>query len=327
MTNEPFLLIPAEKNYLWGGHRLATEFNKPFGSRIVAESWECSTHPDGLSVIASGPYKGHTLKEYLQKNPSALGDKYQGLTDLPILVKFIDAHQDLSVQVHPDNEYAAIHENGQKGKQEVWCFLDAEEGASAIYGLNHDSDREEIEQLLAQSKIENALQRISVHPGDVFYIKPGTIHALGQGSLVLEVQDNSNVTYRMFDYNRFDANGKPRSLHLDKALDVLNYNHAPSPRQPIRVFRHCCGYYRETLARCESFQLDLCELKTDAEGAFFPIETNDYSFLVAVCLCGQIKFQGRDGPILLRKGQSLFVPAHCRSMKLDGVGQLALIQA
>ena len=309
MIDGPFLLIPAEKNYLWGGRRLAKEFNKPFGTRIVAESWECSTHPDGLSIIGSGPYKGRTLKEYLQENPSALGLKCKGMNDLPILVKLIDANQDLSIQVHPNDEFASIHENGQRGKQEVWYFLDAEAGTSAFFGLNHNSDREEIARLLEQSKIEDALQRIPIHAGDVFFIKPGTVHALGKGGLILEVQDNSNVTYRVYDYDRVDFNGNPRRLDVEKALSVMNYNRAPLPRQPIRIFRHFRDYYQETLARCDSFQIDLLRMGIRGTQSKVAFCVDDYSFEVLLCLDGETCIGWNNGRVNLKKGQTLFVPA------------------
>ena len=216
--NAPLLLRPSGKDYLWGGNRLNDEFEKQMRISPLAETWECSTHPDGPSYVVGGEYDGMELAEVLRRHPEYLGLRHQGESTLPILIKFIDAKQDLSVQVHPTDEYAKEHENGQSGKTEMWYVLDAGREASLVYGLNQRCTKEEIRQSIAEGTVMQHLQRVPIHKDDVFFIQAGTIHAIGAGALVAEIQENSNLTYRLYDYDRVGKDGKKRELHIDKAL-------------------------------------------------------------------------------------------------------------
>lgn len=181
---EPLLLKPVGKDYLWGGNRLKSEYGKNITLTPLVESWECSVHPDGLSVIATGSKRCLTLKEVLDEYPEYLGSKANGI--MPILAKFIDAEQNLSVQVHPDDEYALAHE-GDNGKTEMWYVLDALPGASLIYGFAHDVTKEQLQTSLEQGDIRKHLQKIPIHKGDVFYIPAGLVHAIGAGALIVEI--------------------------------------------------------------------------------------------------------------------------------------------
>ena len=214
---EPFLLQPAGKDYLWGGNRLHTLFGKQLPLHPLAETWECSTHPDGCSIVASGIDKGKTLAEVLQQHPEFLGTKTSATGDLPVLIKLIDAAKDLSVQVHPDDAYAQQYEHEPNGKTEMWYILEAEPGASLIYGFSKPMQPEQLDTCLKENTILSYLQKIPVKKGDVFLIPAGTVHAIGAGIVLAEIQQRSNLTYRLYDYNRTDATGKKRPLHVEKA--------------------------------------------------------------------------------------------------------------
>lgn len=205
--NLPLLLRPSGKDYLWGGRRLKDEFEKELDLEALAETWECSTHPDGPSYVSGGVFDGMKLADVLQLHPEYLGERHKGETALPILIKLIDAKQDLSVQVHPNDAYAREFEGGQLGKDEMWYVLDAGKGASLVYGLNQDCTKEQLSQALAEGTVMRYLQKVPIHKDDLFFIRAGTIHAIGAGALVAEIQESSNLTYRLYDYDRL-----PRSL-------------------------------------------------------------------------------------------------------------------
>ena len=204
-------LIPSGKDYLWGGTRLKVEYGKKIDMVPLAESWECSVHPDGPCYVANGKFKGKKLKEVLYEHPEYIGTKAHG--EFPILAKFIDAKADLSVQVHPDDEYALRYE-GQNGKTEMWYIIDADEGASLIYGFKHKVSKEILERAIEKGELDKHLQKAEVHKGDLFFVPAGTVHGIGKGILLAEVQESSNVTYRVYDYDRVDKNGKKRLVYI-----------------------------------------------------------------------------------------------------------------
>lgn len=236
--NMPLLLRPSGKDYLWGGSRLNDEFEKGINLSPVAETWECSMHPDGPSYVVGGEFAGMKLAEVLRNHPEYLGERHRGMTELPILIKFIDAKKDLSVQVHPTDEYAREHEKGQLGKTEMWYVLDAGRDAKLVYGLKRDSSEAEMRKAIVNGTLMNYLQQVPVRKDDLFFIEAGTIHAIGAGTLVAEIQENSNLTYRLYDYDRTGKDGKKRELHIDKALKVANLKSSTEPRQPLRVLRY-----------------------------------------------------------------------------------------
>lgn len=192
--NRPLLLRPVGKDYLWGGSRLNDDFEKNIPLAPLAETWECSTHPDGQSSVSGGDFDGKTLAEVLKIHPEYLGLRHRGEKELPLLIKFIDAKQDLSVQVHPTDDYARLHENGQLGKTEMWYVLDAKPGTSLIYGLRQDCTGEVLRRAIEAGDVMKYLQKVPIHRDDLFFIPPGTIHAIGAGALVAEIQESSNLT-------------------------------------------------------------------------------------------------------------------------------------
>ncbi len=213
-------LRPPVKDYIWGGTRLREEFGKESGGERLAESWELSCNEDGLSVIDGGEYDGVYLSEYIAKHPEAMGENCRKYSDFPILIKLIDAKEDLSVQVHPDDDYA-LKNDGKHGKNEMWYVLDCEADSHIIYGFRESITKEEFRRAVRDNTLMEKLNYVPVKKGDVFMINAGTVHSIGKGCLMAEIQQNSNVTYRVYDYERRDGDGNLRELHIDKALDVM----------------------------------------------------------------------------------------------------------
>ena len=262
---KPFLLRPVGKDYLWGGNRLNDDFSKGINMEPLAETWECSTHPDGTNIVASGEFAGMLLTEVLKSNPEFIGTHPRTKDGIPILIKFIDAKKDLSVQVHPDDRYAEVHENGQLGKTEMWYVLDAAKDARLFWGLHHEMNQVSIKKSIREGTFERYLQKISVKPGDVFYVEAGTIHAIGAGILIAEIQESSNLTYRLYDYDRVDKDGKKRKLHIEKALAVANLSGVKEPVQPMRVLNYKPGWASELLCRCKNFQVERVLINTERQ--------------------------------------------------------------
>lgn len=212
------------QEYIWGGSKIHELLHKDTGTLPrVAESWEVSTHPAGKSIVENGAFRGKTLNEYFDQIGWRTAGRYAARNhQLPILIKYIDAKENLSIQVHPNDKYARKHE-GDNGKNEMWFVLAADEGAFIYLGFSRDVTKEEVRRRVADNTLEEVLNRVEVKPNEAFYIPAGTVHAIGAGCLICEVQQTSNVTYRIYDYGRTDENGKPRELHVKKALDVLDY--------------------------------------------------------------------------------------------------------
>lgn len=319
---DPFLLKPAVKNYLWGGRRLKDEFLKETEIFPLAETWECSAHSNGSSIVASGRFAGMTLAKVLQKHPNLLGIHARTTEELPILLKLIDAKQDLSIQVHPDDTYAATYEDGQLGKSEMWYILDAEPGAELIYGLRHNMDKHSLHQSIIKGTIEKYVQKIPVQKDDVFYVKAGIIHAIGAGVLLAEIQENSDLTYRLYDYGRVGQDGKARELHVKKALDVADLHRQEAPTQSLRVLRYRQGYASELLCRCKYFEVHRLLMNTERCHALVRYQTDKLSFRVLLCIqgCGTLMTEnGSD--LLFFKGDCIFFPADSAEARLHGKAQ------
>lgn len=324
--NKPFLLKPIGKDYLWGGCRLNRDFAKNISMEPLAETWECSTHPDGISVVASGKHKGENLREVLASHPEYYGKYPLANGELPILVKLIDAKQNLSVQVHPDDAYACQYENGSRGKTEMWYVLDAEPGSQLIYGFSHDMNPDSLRRNLKTDTIEKYLQKITVEKDDVFFIEAGTVHALGAGALVAEIQENSNITYRLYDYNRRDKNGALRQLHIDKAMAVMNYKSSAVPRQPLRVLRYRLGFASELLCRCRYFQVERLLVNTIPHQKKVIYPAVEDSFQVLLCIDGKgMLYYASDEFVPFQKGDCIFVPAGSIDLEIEGKAQILKI--
>lgn len=322
----PFLLQPACKEALWGGQKLKEHFGKQADLDNVAESWECSTHPEGPSTITTGEHKGMLLTEVLRKHPEYLGTHPRSKGELPILVKFIDARQKLSVQVHPDDEYAKLYERGQLGKTEMWYVLEADKDAELIYGFYSDMDSVAVRQSVKDGTIERYLQKVKVRQDDVFYIPAGTVHGIGAGNLIVEVQESSNLTYRLYDYDRIDKAGQKRKLHIEKALAVADLKGQQPPRQPLRVLRYIPGCATEFLCRCKYFQVERVLLNTEGKKKLAGLYTGSNSFQALLCIDGAGQLVMSDGEKLTyTKGSCIFIPANAGNLQLCGKTQFLKI--
>ena len=299
-------LKPACKDYVWGGQRLKNEYNVEYDGEILAEAWKLSCHPDGPSVIAEGPYAGRTLKEFIDENGmEVLGTHCRRFREFPILTKFIDAKDNLSIQVHPSNGYALQNE-GQYGKTEMWYVLDAEPGAYLYYGFRQEISKEEFAERIRTNTLLEVLNPVEVHKGDTLFIESGTLHAIGKGILIAEIQQNSNVTYRVYDYGRVGKDGRKRDLHIEKALAVTN-------RVPI-VQR---GENYPHIADCDYFTVD----KLDLDGRLtyrMQGTVSEESFLSVLILDGEGRIRSGGETVSYRKGDSMFLPAGSGDYSIEG---------
>lgn len=313
-------LKPAFKDYLWGGDKLKKDFHKETDLDIVAESWELSTHKDGQSVVVTGEHAGKTLTEYIDAvGKDVLGTKGNQFEFFPILIKFIDAKGNLSIQVHPDNEYALRVEK-EYGKTEMWYILDCEEGASLYYGTNTEITKEEFRERIENNTILDVLKKVPVHKGDVFFIESGTIHAIGEGIVICEIQQNSNTTYRVYDFGRVGADGKPRELHIDKAIEVSNLSPLPENFKPQGELEVHEGYTRALMASCEYFTTYIYEVNGECT-----VDVDDESFASIVIVDGEdVTIENGDTTLDVRKGDSVFADANTGKVTIKGTCQFIL---
>ena len=306
-TEKMVKLSPAYKDYLWGGTKLRDIYNKNCDYDIIAESWELSAHPAGNSVVASGRHKGAAFGKYLEiTGKEALGWKCAHLQSFPILIKFIDADKDLSVQVHPDDDYALTSEN-EYGKNEMWYVVDSEPGAGLYVGFNREVSREEVGQRIKDGTILEVLNFYPTDPGDIFFIPAGTVHAIGAGNFICEIQQSSNCTYRLYDYDRRDKFGNPRELHLDKALDVLDYGRY----QQVRM--ETGSDDTEKTVRCKYFETQILEIDGTKH---LPLKED--SFYSVVCIRGEGVIRLKEEVMDIRAGDSVFIPAVTELLEAEG---------
>ncbi|MBE6728387.1 MAG: class I mannose-6-phosphate isomerase [Ruminococcaceae bacterium] len=302
----PLLLKAPVKDYLWGGTRLKDEFKFESEAEKVAEAWVLSCHKDGACIVRNGEYSGKTLPQVLKIwGEDGIGKKAAAFPYFPLLIKLIDAKDRLSIQVHPDDEYALKNE-GEYGKTEMWYIVDCEKNAQLIYGFEHEITKEEFARRIKDNTLTDVCNYVPVKKGDVFFISAGTLHAIGKGILIAEIQQNSNTTYRVSDYGRLGADGKPRPLHIDKALDVTktqppkeNYGNVGS------VSTYPFGKVRQ-LACCELFNTKLLSLEGMAG-----LNTED-SFEALLVLDGEAVISYAGGNFRVKKGDSVLVPANFR---------------
>ncbi len=315
MTYYPMKISYVPKNIIWGGKKLETLYGKKSGFEKIAESWELTVRDDGMSYIENGCYIGKSLREFIKEFPSAVSPDFDG-DCFPLLIKFIDAEKDLSVQVHPDDVYASVHEN-TLGKTEMWYVVDADENAHLIYGLADNISKENFCTAVTGEMSYKIFNELSIKAGDVFFIPPGQVHAICEGTLIAEIQQNSNVTYRIYDYGRLDSDGKPRELHKDKAIDVvkhyssndirkLSFSGNPKRRAPLTV--------GDILCDCKQFRVT--HLKKNKEVDFTVDEQSFASLLfthaenTVVSCC--------DHTLTVSSGDSVFIPSGAGKVILSG---------
>ena len=311
---EPLRLKPCLRSYLWGGTRLREEYHKT-GAGIIAESWELSVRSDGPTLIGSGAHCGESLADILCAAPAGMAGTRCGIAPFPLLIKLIDAQKDLSVQVHP-SDASACREKGEQGKTEMWYVVDCEPESTLFLGFSRAVTPDELRQRAQDGTICEVLNRVSVHPGDVFFVRPGTVHAIGAGILVAEIQQNSDTTFRVYDYNRLGADGKPRQLHLDRAIEVMNCAPAQGAADTLLP---CPPDGVQEVLTCEYFRVRRAEVKTRIS-----LATDGESFTHLMCVRGEgnILCGGKVYPF--RQGDSYFLPAALGEYAVEGDGSFVL---
>lgn len=298
------------KDYLWGGKRLKEEYGKASPLDKIAESWELAAHQDGSSYITAGAFAGMTLEELWQRHKPLFGRNCRAFRQLPVLVKLIDSAQNLSIQVHPDNAYAKAHETDH-GKTEMWYILDAKPGAYIYYGVQKPITREQLRESIKNETLPALLQKIEVKPRQLYFIPAGTIHSIGAGILLAEVQQNSNCTYRVFDYNRKDKDGKTRPLHVEKALDVASLTPPPPARAhaPLPIN----GGTEHFLASTPYFASHVIDVRQTVTG-FCGAD----SFRHLLMLDGTGTLAADEDNRTIQKGESVFLPAGFGAFSITG---------
>ncbi len=308
----PFKLKAATKDYVWGGIKLKEFYSKDSLSDVIAESWEVSCHPDGPSVIENGQYEGVTLAELLEANPRYAGTNSEKFPFFPILVKLIDAKSNLSVQVHPGDDYALANE-GQFGKTEMWYIVECEKGAGVYCGFKKPITKEQLRASLENGTITDLLNFIEVKKGDCLFIESGTVHAICGGCVICEIQQNSSLTYRLSDYGRLDKDGKPRQLHIDKAVEVTDTS------KVVRPNANSCamGEGVTRLAQCKYFTTD--KVVVDGETTLCADED---SFLTVTCVDGSATFYYNGKNYEINTGDTYFLPAGIGVVRVEGDAEL-----
>lgn len=301
-------LNPVFKDYLWGGTKLRDEYGFKSELEKLAEGWMLSCHKDGENTIANGEFAGKTLTEVVKLNPDCLGENGKKFEYFPILIKLIDAKNDLSVQVHPDNEYA-MRVEGEYGKTECWYILDCDEGAELIYGFNREITSEEFREGIKNNTFLDTVNKVKVKKGDLFFIEAGTLHAIGKGILLAEIQQNSNTTYRVYDYGRLGADGKPRALHVDKAIDVTCCTPPTKSTNPEGELVVGEGYSTQLLTKCDLFNVQKVSVNTE-----YTDNADEKSFVSILVTDGN----GSVDDIEIKKGDSLFIPANYGEFTVKG---------
>jgi mannose-6-phosphate isomerase len=299
MSMGPIQLRASLHETIWGGENLRAIAGKdvPHGKRI-GESWETALE----AVATNAPYAGQTLGDLTRRYGVALiGSRAEAVFGerFPLLTKFLDARSELSVQVHPNDEYAAAHEGGQLGKTEVWYILHTEPGARVVYGLRHEATQDVVRQAIANNTLEDMLHSVEVRPGDVIFVPAGTVHAICAGVTLYELQEYSNITYRLYDYGRLQDDGRPRDLHVEQGLAVMRY--VPQPFE--RVMPLICGA-RRVLVGCRYFVLEELALEGELAGTVRPT-----SCQIVTVLDGQCEIASATGTVALARGATAVLPA------------------
>lgn len=308
----PMKLSPTYMDYLWGGNELSKMYGKESGFDKTAESWELCCHPDGKNIVANGSYKGQALSDVLKEHPDYVSSRFHNEDKFPILIKFIDAAQKLSIQVHPSDDTADVSK-GEEGKAEMWYVVKAKPRAFLYYGLNQTISKEELRKKILDGTVCDVLNKVYVHEGDVFFILPGTIHAIGEGLVIAEIQQNSNSTFRVYDFKRKGADGKERELHIDRACEVIDYKPVvPSKVQDNNSMTLKNGKI-EHLFECEYFKVTKITSKEE-----MPMFAEGDTFHSLLFVKGEGTIECRGKKYQFQGGDSFYIPAGIRLYNLKG---------
>lgn len=310
----PLQFEPILKDRIWGGKKLKTYLNKPIASEITGESWEISTVENDVSIIANGVFKGKSLNELINDFPEqVLGTKVfeQFGKQFPLLFKYLDAREDLSIQVHPNDELAAKRHNSF-GKTEMWYVMQADDEARLIVGFKEKSSSEEYIKHLENKTLLSILDTKKVKKGDVFFLETGTVHAIGAGTVIAEIQQTSDITYRLYDFDRVDANGNTRELHVDLALEAINYDKVEAQKEYLKIENTS-----NEVVDCSYFTTNFIPLNGNLN-----VNKNQNSFTVYMCVDGDFELILNEEKYNYKKGDTVLIPASLTDFQLSGKGSL-----
>ena len=306
----PLKFQPILKDKIWGGQKLNKHFNKASDSKILGESWEISTVPEDVSIVSNGELKGESLQQIVEDYQSELlGEKnYKRFgNEFPLLIKFIDAKEDLSIQLHPNDELAKERHNSF-GKTEMWYVMQADKDANLIVGFNQPMDKETYLKHLENKTLTEILNFDKVKEGDTYFIESGRVHAIGAGVLLAEIQQTSDVTYRVYDWDRVDADGNERDLHNDIAIDAFDFN----MKDDFRVKYSTKKNISNTTVSCPYFTTNFIELDSEVKKQ----NTHD-SFIIYMCVDGDVEISTKDSTDVISKGETLLIPAQIKNYTLE----------
>ncbi|MBI1878759.1 MAG: mannose-6-phosphate isomerase, class I [Chloroflexi bacterium] len=310
-TIYPLTFTPVFRDYIWGGRNLETQLDRTLPPGIIAESWEISGHPSSPTTVEHGPLAGRTLPEVTQSlGLDLVGHRSQAMLargKFPLLIKLLDANQPLSVQVHPNDEYANRHEKGELGKTEMWYILHAEPGAYLIYGLKPGVTPASFRQALEAGTLETCLHQLPVKAGEAVFIPAGSVHAIMEGILLAEIQQNSDTTYRVYDWNRLGADGQPRPLHVDRAMEVINFEQVEPGRAIPQLLEDEDGLRRELLVSCPYFIVE--RVTFERAGASFQGRNDGRTFEIWGVLSGRGRVAWAGEPLELAAVRFTLLPA------------------
>jgi mannose-6-phosphate isomerase len=307
--NEPIFFKPTYKKVVWGGNNIKTFFNRNIEEDNIGESWEISAHANGISQILNNSFNNENLADLFNdrsRRKEIFGNKCLNMDRFPILAKFIDAKQNLSIQVHPDDAYARKIEN-DSGKNEVWYVMDCQENAKIVYGLKEEVTKEQLNEALANNNIETKVNFVNVKKGDFITIPAGTIHAICGGLMLCEIQQSSDITYRVYDWNRIGLDGKPRKLHTEKALDVINVNNTN------KIYNYYNLECNQNIYNSNNFNIDIINVKGN-----FTLMSNEDSFNAYIVLEGNGCIKKDEFEKNIEKGTSFLVPATLGNYEFRG---------
>jgi mannose-6-phosphate isomerase len=311
----PLKFEPIYKEKIWGGTALAKQFSRELPGDSIGESWELAAHQEGSSIVANGKYAGKKLMEVVEaEGVDLLGSNARpaDYEKFPLLIKFLDANDKLSVQVHPDDNYAAKHADGELGKTEMWYVIDAEEDAQLVYGVEPEVSKEEFAQAIEDGTLQDKLREINVQRGDVLYIPSGTVHAIKEGIVLAEIQQNSDTTYRVYDWDRVGKDGKPRQLHIESALEVIKFGEEPRGKV-AGLEMEDNGARANMLVSCPYFTVETLDIDDTYKG-----KTRGERFYILMGLKGKSKLIYGEGELDLKAGETVLIPANLGKYQLQG---------
>ena len=305
---EPLVFEPILKRIRWGGRRLGSVLKKPIGEHAdYAESWEIADHGGDQSIVSEGNYRGQTLQQLVKNHGSELFGAERICKQFPLLIKFLDAHDRLSLQVHPDDELAVKHDPLENGKTEAWVILETVPGSRLYAGLKEGVGRDELDSALRAGTAENLLHSFTVTAGDCVFIPAGTVHAIGEGILLAEIQQMSDITFRLFDWGRLGSDGEPRELHIEDGLAATDFARGPVSRVLPQTISERDGHRLEELVRGEYFVIRRHTLENQASATVSP----DNRFHVLMVVDGAVTLNCAGETMTLDRGRTVLVPAEC----------------